>query len=34
MILANENGVFVQIWVVREGPHLRLIDNAVEVSLK
>ncbi len=34
MILANEKGVFVQIWVVREGPHLRLIDNAVEVSLK
>ena len=34
MILANDKGVFVQIWVVRVGPHLRLIDNAVEVSLK
>jgi hypothetical protein len=34
MILANDKGVFVQIWVVRAGPHLRLIDNAVEVSLK
>jgi hypothetical protein len=34
MVLANDKGVVVQIWVVREGPHLRLIDNAVEVSLK
>lgn len=34
MILANDKGVFVQIWVVRAGPHLRLIDNTVEVSLK
>ena len=34
MILANDKGVFVQIWVVRQGPHLRLMDNAVEVSLK
>jgi len=34
IILANDKGVFVQIWVVRQGPHLRLMDNAVEVSLK
>ena len=34
MILRNGKGVFVQIWLVREGPHLHLIDNAVEVRLK
>jgi hypothetical protein len=34
VILANDKGVLVQIWVVREGPQLRLMDNAVEVSLK
>jgi hypothetical protein len=34
MILANEKGVVVQMWVVREGPLLRLVDNAVEVRLK
>jgi hypothetical protein len=34
MILANDKGVFVQIWLVREGPRLRLKNNAVEVSLK
>jgi hypothetical protein len=34
LILANEKGVVAQIWVAREGPHLRLIDNAVEVRLK
>jgi hypothetical protein len=34
LILANDKGVVVQVWLVREGPHLRLIDNAVEVRLK
>jgi hypothetical protein len=34
MILANDKGVVVQIWVVREGPLLQLVDKAVEVSLK
>ncbi|HVN86659.1 MAG TPA: hypothetical protein VMW17_17635 [Candidatus Binatia bacterium] len=34
MILGNDKGVVVQIWIVREGPHLHLIDNAVEVRLK
>lgn len=34
LILANEKGVVAQIWVAQEGPHLRLIDNAVEVRLK
>jgi hypothetical protein len=34
MILANDKGAFVQLWVVREGPQLRLMNNAVEVSLK
>jgi hypothetical protein len=34
MILRNDNGVVVQIWLAREGPHLHLIDNAVEVRLK
>jgi hypothetical protein len=34
MILRNDKGVVVQIWLVREGPHLHLIDNAVEVRLK
>jgi hypothetical protein len=34
MILANDKGAFVQLRVVREGPQLRLMNNAVEVSLK
>lgn len=34
LVLRNQNGVVVQLWVVREGPHLRLIDNAVEVRLE
>jgi len=34
MILRNDKDVVVQIWLVREGPHLHLIDNAVQVRLK
>jgi hypothetical protein len=34
LILRNPKGVVAQIWVVREGLHLHLIDNAVEVQLK
>ena len=34
MILSNEKGVVAQIWAVREGPRLRLMNNAVEVKLK
>jgi hypothetical protein len=34
LILANEKGVVAQIWLAREGLHLRLIDDAVEVRLK
>lgn len=34
MILRNPKGVVVQLWLVREGPHLHVIDNAVEVRLK
>jgi hypothetical protein len=34
LILANEKGVVAQIWIAREGLHLRLIDGMVEVRLK
>ena len=34
MILRNDKGVVAQIWLAREGAHLQLIDNAVEVRLK
>jgi hypothetical protein len=34
MILRNDKGVVLQIWLAREGPHLHLIDNAVEVRLE
>ena len=34
LILGNDKGVVVQIWIAREGPLLRLVDNAVDVKLK
>jgi hypothetical protein len=34
MILRNDKGVVLQLWLAREGLHLHLIDNAVDVQLK
>ena len=30
----NDKGVVLQAWIAREGPLLRLVDNAVDAELK
>ena len=34
LVLGNDKGVVIQAWIAREGPLLRLVDNAVDVKLK